>query len=489
MVGEATSLYGSGPLVLPDHFRTTPADHFQIRMRNMQIRNEDRVRYRVLFHPRNLAYLASQTPLVARSFVPQEMRPMFDASIAAGLSVYATMKYLGESVLTPGSNVAEPVYWSKRQTSRPLSNMSVSNYNRKRSYDQGNLRYLPYARGTFQGNIYGKRSCHTSKRVPYVYELVQEDRNVTGDPTGLYLGTGPNMNKVNSGVWHCVIHCLLKNAGIDVVAWNANIPGTGYAIRYGVYPSLLDTGVATTSFIITPNSSADNMVTQLITSIRGFLGDNRFHKFSEIEFYRGGTTIPDATINFDNLKIKYFCSLNMLIQNRTQAGTTAAPLDETDVVSVNPLYLRYYGCYGNAMLNRAKSGPAALYTWNQSIISQPLATYATNDRNFDSTKFINGTMSKKAYVMDPGKILNLKNSFSHFKSFHTWMNILEEFVISNDSTNMSKVDVGKLSIVGIEKQLQVAGEPEIDVAFEVNDKVCFGYTYRNVTKIPSVYVE
>lgn len=458
-----------------------------------------RVRWRSLANPRNLFLIGAEGTLFARSYIPAYLRPAFDALIVSGLSAYGALKglwYYDNLYDIPGisnhtgpevqrvieNNIEELLDQKEMVNKRGRSNSgsAMVKYKSKDKYNYG-------TNGKYSGSIgASKRSYVKTPRPCYISAF--ETRNTATDPDGMYIGCGPNLAEITKGICHSIYHALLSKVGIEVVTWDSLLQ-TAWRIRTFYYVGLEST---TTTFFDTDTVATDThsaAVGKFITALNSAVGSDQI-KFSKIEIYVVG--FPQVfMINPDNLYLSCKVSQNMLIQNRTLSGTTTVEADDdlTNNVSNNPLYCRYFSAKGNTFQTKTRSGVATLMSFNNDIIKQLLGAQILADRHIDNTKFINSKTSK-SFVLDPGSIKKLKNSFAVYHNINWWLGTLRLHVDAINIASRVRVPIGTCAMIGIDKMLKATSdENPVSIGYELNGTYKFGYKLKSWKTPPSVFAE
>lgn len=363
----------------------------------------------------------------------------------------------------------------------------TSKYRKKRKFSKN--RY--FTTGKYTGTVSKGNYKKGKLNVPFVVQNATEIRGSLNDPDGMYLGCGPDFDELFTAWCKCVIHCLFAEAGVTIESWESvPVATSAYLLTYTVYQNFTSTAVTSRALAFAIGDSFETLASKFKSDIQVFIAANRFHRFATALLAISSLDFS-SKINFDNFKYKVFVSNNLLIQNRTLSGVTTGDDDDnlTNNVTNNPLHIRFFNCKGNALIANSKSGQNTLFSWTSPIITQLQSTVNLSDRHIDNSKFINAKISK-SFVLDPGSIKNIKNSWSEVLYPSKIYSLLKEQFDSSISTDYSRKMFGKISLVGVDKVLKAdAAEHDIDIGYELNTKLSMGYRYRKYSIPPSTFVQ
>lgn len=365
---------------------------------------------------------------------------------------------------------------------------SKRSYKRKRSRPSG--QGGPYTGKMVPSLSWGKSTLRSKPSLVVHREQV----GTSSDPDVVYLGLGPNYERIFRDFCKCVIAAILAERKIAVVNWDnpCNINGI---VELVYYQDAASTGTTTaTALTFTNVSTANTMASSLYTFFQTLV--NNVHKFKEIRMTdtsNAAVTLP-VQMSASNLKIQINCYQTLLVQNQTLGSTAdATAAASSGAISSNPLYVGVFDANSNIVYQKDRSNinDASWEPWAhwddafpEVIVRTAASQFVTGTiPNQVSNIFANAKQTYKA-ILQPGEMkkINLTHNFSGY--FNSLMKQFQDISTLSHATIMPMA--GKQRILAFDKMIDQTTTP-VNVAWELNQKIIGRFSYKKITNTVPQY--
>jgi len=341
-----------------------------------------------------------------------------------------------------------------------------------------------------------RRKKRRGKQVNYRRDgstLFQENGGLISDAQCVYVGCGTATRRLFESFFRAVYTLLLRKAGREIGSWEDNLVaqnGNLFGFTFTYYQPSVGSAVQQINYLMTTTAIPHKtMVSNIADEVQSVLGFGvRDLEFVSLSMASASDIV--AIIRLDQLKLKFKTDVKLTVQNRTR-GTGDNQF--TDTVGANPIDGRVYKINGNRFSHKGKIvNKDTPLNWDTDVNTGVIAYgygQAIGATNNDLIKpplvsFWHGAKGGRI-MLQPGNSQSFFNSRVQTMSFDHAMNNLGEILHTPDQNTSSYSKLGCAVMVSYEKVVDsradvAIDEPNIAVAFQVENRISCGYIYSSM---------
>jgi len=388
--------------------------------------------------------------------------------------------------------------YARRRTRRGVRKYAKKNRKTFKSKRKSNKRAAKYRR----------RSTRRNRRVGYSKVnnsvLRYEAGGTLDDPNAVYLGHGTPTRQLARTFFMSMVRQLLAKYGITFTEWDEEVfklnntgPDFDLALFWNYGPQE-HIAWKESSILVLPTATyytlADDLLSKFCADYKAAMDavDIQYQPvFNKMVLYKGTGEETEnyelASIELRNMKVNYYYSSSLRLQNQTAAGTNGAV---TDVNNVNPLEGKvYFGPKNKNYFPLKYKAPSAndqdYKGWTPHVTHgyiRDLAKYHPEKlfEDLPGARDVHAISTKK-FALHPGQIVVDKITHRHTAKIDTFLKNLQ-----NEWTTPTwhGTNLGTCRVMGFEKLLadrSFAPAPgPVKVAWEVNYSVSCSISHYNV---------
>jgi len=323
--------------------------------------------------------------------------------------------------------------------------------------------------------------------------LFQENGGLISDAQCVYVGCGTATRRLFESFFRAVYTLLLRKAGREIGSWEDNLiaqNGNLFGFTFTYYQPSVGSAAQQINYIMTTTAIPHKtMVSNIADEVQSVLGAGvRDLEFVSLSMASASDIV--AIIRLDQLKLKFKTDVKLTVQNRTR-GTGDNQF--TDTVGANPIDGRVYKINSNRFSHKGKVvNKDSPLNWDTDVNTGVIAygygqtVGATNNDLIKPplVSFWHGARGGRI-MLQPGNSQSFFNSRVQTMSFDHAMNNLGEIIQTSDQNTSSYSKLGCAVMVAYEKVVDsradvAIDEPNIAVAFQVENRISCGYIYSSM---------